>query len=76
MDIAALEQTWPTEDDITGDGETESATYRRRVRVPRDVGDYERAWLESDTDGTGDEREDEVYMNSDADMQPEEAASG
>ncbi|CDJ28449.1 LOW QUALITY PROTEIN: uncharacterized protein EMH_0040920 [Eimeria mitis] len=73
LDIAALEQTWPTEDEMAGDDGTASAAPRRCVRVPKDVGDYERAWLESDTDGTDDDREEEVNMNSDADMQPEEA---
>ncbi|CDJ49447.1 hypothetical protein, conserved [Eimeria brunetti] len=75
LDTAALEQTWPTEEEMAGDGETASASHKRCVRIPKDVGDYERAWLESDTDGTDDDREEEVNMDSDADMQHEEAAS-
>ncbi|CDI75899.1 hypothetical protein, conserved [Eimeria praecox] len=73
LDVAALEQTWPTEDEMAGHEETLPAAHKRRVRVPKDVGDYERAWLESDTDGTDDDRE-EVNTNSDVDMQPEGGA--
>lgn len=76
LDAAALEQTWPTEDEIPGNGNTAPAVHRRCVRVPKDVGEYERAWLESDTDGADDDGEEEVNMDSDADMQPGEVVSG
>ncbi|CDJ60782.1 hypothetical protein, conserved [Eimeria maxima] len=75
LDAAALEQTWPTEDEIPGNGNTAPAVHRRCVRVPKDVGEYERAWLESDTDGADDDGEEEVNMDSDADMQPGEVVS-
>ncbi|CDJ67748.1 DUF663 domain-containing protein, related [Eimeria necatrix] len=72
LDTAAMEQTWPTGEEMTAEDGMASAN-RRRVRVPRNVGDYERAWLESDTDGTNNDSEEEANENSDFEMQEEEA---
>lgn len=74
LDMAALEQTWPTREELEGDVGLSGAR-NRRVRVPKDVGDYERAWLESDTDGSRTDSADEHDVNSDAEMQAEEEAT-
>lgn len=71
LDVAALEQTWPTEEEMAGD-DVLPGTHRRRVRVPKDVGDYERAWLESDTDGSQNDSAGEDDVNTDSEMQAEE----
>lgn len=75
LDTAAMEQTWPTGEEVTAEGGMTSAN-RRRVRVPKNVGDYERAWLESDTDGTNNDSVEEENENSDFEMQEEEAIAG
>ncbi|KAL8275091.1 hypothetical protein Esti_000970 [Eimeria stiedai] len=75
LDMAALEQTWPTGDEMMGDDVGSSADRTRRVRVPKNVGDYERAWLESDTDGSHSDNGDEERMSSDADVPGEQDES-
>lgn len=73
LDMAALEQTWPSKEELMDDGLVGSKTRSRCVRVPKDVGDYERAWLESDTEGTQSDSGEEDGMNSDTEMQTEKA---
>lgn len=74
LDMAALEQTWPTGEEMEED---ESAGARnKRVRVPKNVGDYERAWLESETEGSSNASVTEEGVTSDADMQTEEITVG
>ncbi|KAL8455673.1 hypothetical protein Emag_000495 [Eimeria magna] len=75
MDLTALEQTWPTGDEIMEDDVDSSANRTRRVRVPKNVGNYERAWLESDTDGSHSDNGDEDRMSCDADIPAEQDES-
>ncbi|KAL8434319.1 hypothetical protein ACSSS7_003263 [Eimeria intestinalis] len=72
LDMAAVEQTWPTGDEIMGDDVNSSADCTRRVRVPKNVGDYERAWLESDTERSHSDNGDEDGMSCDADVPAEQ----
>lgn len=72
LDVAALEQTWPTREELMEDGPVGSRARSKCVRIPKDVGDYERAWLESDTEGEQSQSGDEHPMNSDVEMQTEE----
>ncbi|OEH75407.1 pre-rRNA-processing protein TSR1 homolog [Cyclospora cayetanensis] len=71
LDMAAMEQTWPTAEEICGEDRA-SEPSRRRVRVPKNVGDYERAWLESDTDGSHYGSGDEEQMHSGDEIQVED----
>ncbi|KAL8452395.1 hypothetical protein Emed_001400 [Eimeria media] len=75
MDMAALEQTWPTGDEIMEDDVGSSANKIKRVRVPKNVGDYERAWLESDTEGSHSDNGEDDGMSCDADGPAEQDAS-
>lgn len=68
LDMAALEQTWPTGEEIEGDEVRPAAGRSKRVRVPKNVGDYERAWLESDTDGSHNDGSDEEGMSCDEEV--------
>ncbi|KAL8430787.1 hypothetical protein Efla_004023 [Eimeria flavescens] len=72
LDMTALEQTWPTGEEVMGEDVTLSATRSKRVRVPKNVGDYERAWLESDTDGSEGDNGDGDRMSCDAELHAED----
>lgn len=56
FDPTTLEQTWPTEAELAESEQKKTAGRTcRRIRVPKDVSEYEQSWYEEEVDGDGDD---------------------
>ncbi|PHJ20601.1 ribosome biogenesis protein [Cystoisospora suis] len=77
FDPTILEQTWPTEAELAESEQKKTLARKcRRIRVPKDVSEYERSWYEEEVDDEDDGASDKEEDQEEAMKDEEDAAEG